>query len=52
MSGMGETGETDDGSRSEVRSFRNFEPRTSHFELRIALFSLAPRRFLVAEARG
>jgi hypothetical protein len=42
MSGMGET---DDGSRSEVRSFLNFE-------LRIALFSLAPRRFLVAEARG
>ena len=49
MSGMGET---DDGSRSEVRSFRSFEPRTSHFELRIALFSFAPRRFLVAEARG
>jgi hypothetical protein len=49
MSGIGET---DDGSRSEVRSFRNFEPRTSHFELRIALFLRVPRRFLVAEACG
>ena len=25
------TGETDDGSRYEVRGFQNFEPRTSNF---------------------
>jgi hypothetical protein len=28
-----------DGSRSEVRGFRNFEPRTSNFESHLALVS-------------
>jgi translation initiation factor 1 len=32
----GGTGEMDEGSRSEVRGFRNFEPRTSNIRLRIA----------------
>jgi hypothetical protein len=26
-----------DGSRSEIRGFRNFEPRTSNFESHLAL---------------
>jgi len=30
------TCETDEGSRSEVRGFRNFEPRTSNFESRFS----------------
>ena len=33
-SAMGWTGETGEGSRSEVRGFRNFEPRTSYFRSR------------------
>jgi len=35
--GKSATGEMDDGSRFEVRGFRNFEPGTSNFE------SLVPR---------
>ena len=41
-----ETGGTDDGSRSEVRGFRNFEPRTSNFEspvTRVSLLALVAR---------
>jgi hypothetical protein len=34
-----ETSETEEGSRSAVRDFRNFEPRTLNVELRIAPFS-------------
>jgi len=30
------TREPDEGSRSEVRGFRNFEPRTSNFESRFS----------------
>jgi len=31
-----ETGGTSEGSRSEVRGFRNFEPRTSNFGSRLS----------------
>src|SRR5712692_12029020 len=35
------TGETGDGLRSEVRGFRNFEPRTSNFGSRLSRLSRA-----------
>jgi len=37
------TSQTDDGSRSEVRGFRNFEPRTSNIVLRLSRFSRQSR---------
>jgi hypothetical protein len=37
------TGKRDEGSRSEVRGFRNFEPRASNF---VSLFSRQARFFI------
>ena len=37
------TREPDEGSRSEVRGFRNFEPRTSNFESRFSRLSRPSR---------
>ncbi len=42
-SGKGVTGETDEGSRSEVRGFGNFEPRTSNRAFLSCLALHAPR---------
>ena len=40
-SGASETSETDDGSRSEIRGFRNVEPRTSNFGSRLSRLSVS-----------
>jgi len=48
-SGMGET---DDGSRSEVRGCRTFEPRTSNFVSRLSRTSCLSRSQLTNDEAG